>query len=563
MIPIERFTEQAQEVLRRAQETLLRLGQRELDTTHLLYALLEQPGGLVADVCARLGVDTASLLGRVRVALGGRGSASGPVTSLYVTPRARRVLEAAMADADRRGDTYVSVEHLFLALLNEPEGPTARLLRDAGLEPAPVAEAFAALRKNRPVDDPRAESRAGALEKYAVDLTELARQDKLDPVIGREEEILRLMEVLVRRTKNNPVLIGEPGVGKTAIVEGLAQRLAEGNAPEPLWGKRIIALSMGSLVAGAKFRGEFEERMKAILEEVQNARGEVLLFIDELHTLVGAGGAEGAVDGGNMLKPALARGELHLIGATTLDEYRERIEKDSALERRFQPIYVDEPSPEETLEILRGLRERYEQHHGLKILDEALEAAVKLGDRYIQDRQRPDKAIDLIDEASSKVRLRGAADPDDPAAQIKRLKDEEDAAWANRDYEKAAAAKAERLRLEAEHPEIQARMEEVKEVTARDVAAVVAQWTGVPVKSVFIEEAERLLHLEEALHERVVGQDEAVNAVSDAIRRSRSGLADPRRPIGSFLFLGPTGVGKTELAKTLAEFLFDDEEALL
>ncbi len=564
MVPAERFTDQAREALGRAQASVVRMRHPAFDTEHLLLALLSQPEGLVADALKRLGVDPTQATRRLEAELARRPKGnSGPNAGLYITTRAKAVIEAASDEAQRRGDAFIGTEHLLLAALADSTDPATRLLAACGIEREALTRVFDEIRNGRTVDSPGAETKFQALEKYGVDLTALAKEGKLDPVIGREEEILRLMEVLVRRTKNNPVLIGEPGVGKTAIVEGLAQRLAEGNAPEPLWGKRIIALSMGSLVAGAKFRGEFEERMKAILEEVQNARGEVLLFIDELHTLVGAGGAEGAVDGGNMLKPALARGELHLIGATTLDEYRERIEKDSALERRFQPIYVDEPSPEETLEILRGLRERYEQHHGLKILDEALEAAVKLGDRYIQDRQRPDKAIDLIDEASSKVRLRGAADPDDPAAQIKRLKDEEDAAWANRDYEKAAAAKAERLRLEAEHPEIQARMEEVKEVTARDVAAVVAQWTGVPVKSVFIEEAERLLHLEEALHERVVGQDEAVNAVSDAIRRSRSGLADPRRPIGSFLFLGPTGVGKTELAKTLAEFLFDDEEALL
>jgi ATP-dependent Clp protease ATP-binding subunit ClpC len=563
MIPIERFTEQAQEVLRRAQETLLRQGQRELDTTHLLYALLEQPGGLVAEVCARLGVDVASLLGRVRVALGGRGTASGSVTSLYVTPRARRVLESAIADADRRGDTYVSVEHLFLALLNEPEGPTARLLHDAGLEAGPVAEAFAALRKNRPVDDPRAESKSGALEKYAVDLTELARADKLDPVIGREEEILRLMEVLVRRTKNNPVLIGEPGVGKTAIVEGLARRVISGDVPEPLRDKRLVALDLGGLVAGSKFRGEFEERLKSVLAEITESKGQIICFIDELHTLVGAGAAEGAMDAANLMKPLLARGELHCIGATTLDEYRERIEQDAALERRFQPIYVDEPSQEETLQILQGLQERYEQHHELAIEPAALEAAVNLGARYLRDRHLPDKAIDLMDEACSKVRLRQFGGPPEERAlreRIRTLQQQEDQAWQDRDYEGAARYRQERLQLE---PDLPAPAEGPARVTAQDVAAVVAGWTGIPLSQIYVQDLEKVLHLEERLHERVVGQEAAVVSVADALRRSRSGLADPRKPLGSFLFLGPTGVGKTELAKALAEFLFDDESALL
>jgi ATP-dependent Clp protease ATP-binding subunit ClpC len=563
MIPIERFTEQAQEVLRRAQEILLRLGQRELDTTHLLVALLEQPGGLVADVCARLGVDIAALQGRARVALGGRGPASGPVTSLYVAPRARRVLEVALADAERRGDSYVSVEHVFLALLNESEGPTGRLLRDAGLEPGRVADAFAALRKNRPVDDPRAESKAGALDKYAVDLTELARQDKLDPVIGREDEILRLMEVLVRRTKNNPVLIGEPGVGKTAIVEGLARRVVAGDVPDPLLDKRVVALDLGGLVAGSKFRGEFEERLKSVLAEIVESKGQIICFIDELHTLVGAGAAEGAMDAANLMKPLLARGELHCIGATTLDEYRERIEQDAALERRFQPIYVDEPSAEETVQILQGLAARYEQHHELTIDPEALAAAVTLGDRYLRDRRLPDKAIDLVDEACSKVRLRQYGGPPEERAlreRIRALQRQEDQAWADRDYEAAAGYRQERLRLE---PELPAPAEGPARVVAQDVAAVVAGWTGIPLSQIYLQDLEKVLHLEERLHERLVGQDAAVAAVSDALRRSRSGLADPRKPLGSFLFLGPTGVGKTELAKALAEYLFDDDTALL
>jgi ATP-dependent Clp protease ATP-binding subunit ClpC len=564
MIPIERFTEQAQDALRRAQELLLRLGQRELDTPHLLYALLEQPNGLVAEVCARLGVDVRALLSRVRAALGTTGRAGAMTNTLYITPRARQALDWAIAEADRRGDTYVSVEHLFLALLQDPSDPAGRLLREAGVVPGAAAEAFAALRKDRPVDDPRAESRAGALERYTIDLTQLAREDKLDPVIGREDEILRLMEVLVRRTKNNPVLIGEPGVGKTAIVEGLARRVVAGDVPEPLRDKRIVALDLGALVAGSKFRGEFEERLKSVLQEITASKGQILVFIDELHTLVGAGSAEGALDAANMMKPLLARGELHCIGATTLDEYRERIEHDAALERRFQPIYVDEPSPEEALRILEGLRERYEAHHELTIEPAALEAAVNLGHRYLRDRRLPDKAIDLIDEACSKVRLRRFSGPPEARAlreRIQALQEREDAAWQNRDYEAAARARQERLQLEQQAPQVAEPAP--ARVTAQDVAAVVAGWTGIPVSQIYLQDQDRILHLEERLHERVVGQEEAVTAVADALRRSRSGLADPRRPLGSFLFLGPTGVGKTELAKALAECLFDDENALL
>jgi ATP-dependent Clp protease ATP-binding subunit ClpC len=561
MIPIERFTEQAQEALRRAQELLLRLGQRELDTTHLLFALLEQPNGQVSAVCAKLGVEAKALAARVRGLLGSRTSVTG--SALYITPRANRVIDRAVADADQRGDAYVSVEHLFLSLLNESDGPTAPLLREAGLAPAAVAEAFAELRHNAPVNDPRAEQRAGALDRYSIDLTALARTDQLDPVIGRESEILRLMEVLVRRTKNNPVLIGEPGVGKTAIVEGLARRITAGDVPEPLRGKRVLALDLGGMVAGSKFRGEFEERLKSVLDEIQAAKGEIICFIDELHLLVGAGAAEGAMDAANLMKPLLARGALRCIGATTLDEYRERIEKDAALERRFQPIYVDEPSVDDTLLILEGLRERYETHHGLRIEAEALAAAARLGDRYLRDRHLPDKAIDLMDEACSKVRLRDFGGPPEVRAlreRVTALQRQEDEAWQGRDYESAARARAERLQLE---PQLPAPSSDAPRVTVEDVAAVVAGWTGIPVTQIHTQDLQKLLHLEEHLHQRVVGQHEAVVAVADALRRSRSGIADPRRPLGSFLFLGPTGVGKTELARALAEFLFDDERALL
>jgi ATP-dependent Clp protease ATP-binding subunit ClpC len=567
LIPLERFTEEAREALARVQQLLLRLRHNQLDAEHLLLGLLGEPDGLVKAAFQKLDeFQPAMLLEWLRTELSQRPVAA-QTNAIYITARAKNALDQALADAQQRGDQFAGTEHLLLALLADPNDELTQAAQRAGLHRDVLARAFEEVRGGRTVDSPTAEGSFQALEKYGVDLTALAADGKLDPVIGREDEILRLMEVLVRRTKNNPVLVGEPGVGKTAVVEGLAQRIASGQVPEPLEGKRVVAIDMGLLIAGAKFRGEFEERLKSVIAETKASNGRVVLFVDELHTLVGAGNAEGALDAANMLKPALARGELRMIGATTHDEYRERIERDAALERRFAPVFVDEPSPAEALQILEGLKARYEQHHQLGISQEALETAVRLSGRYIQDRNLPDKAIDLMDEAAAKVRLRTAVEQaDSPAARIKRLKVEEDKAWQNRDYEGAAQAKADRLRLEEENPEALAQVEgrvPNATVTPEDVAAVVATWTGVPVKSLYTEEAAKLLLLEDALHARVVDQDEAVAAVADAIRRSRSGLGDPKRPIGSFLFLGPTGVGKTELAKTLADYLFDDEDALL
>ncbi len=572
MIPIERFTQQAQEVLASAQQLLDQMRHQAVEPEHLLLAMIEQPGGLASQLFHQLGVDVQALQYQLRSWLERQPKVlSGPANGqqLYFTDRSRVVVEGAMAAANSRGDQFVGVEHLLAALVVQRQGTAAEILRNHGVTPENLGRALESIRGGEKVNDPNAEAKYQALEKYSRDLTQMAREGQLDPVIGREQEILRVMEVLVRRTKNNPVLIGEPGVGKTAIVEGLAQRIAAGEVPEPLQGKRVVALDMGSMVAGAKYRGEFEERLKGVMDEIIRHKGEIIVFIDEMHTMVGAGAAEGALDAANLMKPALSRGELHVVGATTLDEYREHVEHDPALERRFAPIYVDEPDTDETLAILQGLRERYERHHGLNIEDEALEAAVNLSDRYLTERYMPDKAIDLMDEAASKVRLRQFGvemkpEEKDLRVKIRTLLQEEEEAWQSREYERAATARQERLALEkdAESQGVGS-PERTASVTPRDVAEVVAQWTGIPASQIYAEEAEKLLHLEEALHERVVSQDEAIVAVADAIRRSRSGLADPRRPIGSFLFLGPTGVGKTELARALAEFLFNEDDALL
>ncbi|PWH13425.1 MAG: Clp protease [Ardenticatenia bacterium] len=572
----DRFTERAQDAAMRAYEILRRFQHNQADTEHMLLAMLEQPEGLVAEIIRSLGGDPDQVRSRVESVLQNSPRPRGPeiasmaVGQVFITPRLKRVLDLSAEEANQLGDEYISTEHIFLAMCAERGTPTARILQEVGIDRERALETIKRLRGGQRVNSPHAESHYRTLEKYGRDLTRMAMEGKLDPVIGRDKEILRVIQVLCRRTKNNPVLIGEAGVGKTAIVEGLAQKIASGDVPELLMGKRVISLDLGAMIAGTRFRGEFEERLKSALEEIQRSKGEIILFIDELHTVVGAGAAQGAVDASNMMKPALARGELQCVGATTLDEYRQYVERDAALERRFAPVFVDEPTVEEAIEMLKGLRDRYEAHHRVKFTDEALVAAVRLTHRYVTDRRLPDKAIDAMDEAASKLRVAIYSMPDELRAKKKRLgqlQAEEEAAWQQRDYERAAQIRAERLRLDAEFQaerDLWWREKNLDEVVeANDIAQIVSSWTGIPLHEMMETEAEKLLRMEEKLHERIVGQDEAIKVVADAIRRARSGLKDPRRPMGSFLFLGSSGVGKTELAKALAWFLFDDEDALL
>ena len=564
------FTEQGQHVLSLSSEIVRRHNHTQWDVEHILLALLEIEDGVAVEVLRKLGVAVDGMRRRVEQALDSAPRAAYETSQIYATPRASMLIANAKAEAERLKDQYVGAEHMLIAVTEVKDGDAPAVLREFGISREQVYKALMEVRGGHRVTDQRAESRYRSLERFSVDLTQLARDGKLDPIIGRDAEVRRVMQTLTRRTKNNPVIIGEAGVGKTAIAEGLAQRIVSGDVPESLQNRRVLALDLGGMVAGSKFRGEFEERLKSVIDEVKQAGREVILFIDEIHTVVGAGAAEGAMDAGNLLKPALARGEFQCIGATTMDEYRKHIEKDSALERRFQPVMVEEPDVDTAIEMLRALRPRYEAHHKVEIEDSALAAAVKLSHRYINDRNLPDKAVDLMDEAASKLRIDSESQPRELKSledRIRHLQDEEQAASQRADYERAAELRTERSRLEdsynAQHEAWLRDHKADMVVDAEDVGRLVAQWTGIPVSRMLEGESERLVHMEDRLHERVIGQDAAIRAVSEAVRRSRAGLKDPKRPIGSFIFLGPTGVGKTELARALSEFLFDREEDMV
>jgi len=571
VIPFEKFTDRAKEALQAAQEVLLDTKQVQLDTEHVLYGLLTVENSLATEVLKLAGADPERAVDKVKRAIQQRPQVEthGGVAQIYITPETARLFDAAFDEAKQMGDEFIGSEHLLLAFFELREGAGHRLLTSFGLTKEKVYAALKEIRGHRKVDSAQAEETYQSLKRFTIDLTEKARQGKIDPVIGRERETNRVIEILLRRQKNNPVLIGDPGVGKTAVVEGLALRIAEKRVPEPLLDKRVLQLDMARLIAGSKFRGEFEDRLKAVLDEIEKSKRNVILFIDEMHTVVGAGAAEGAMDASNILKPALARGDLQAIGATTISEYRKYVEKDPALERRFQPVTIEEPTVADTVEILRGIRERYEKHHGLTISDEALEAAAALSSRYITDRFLPDKAIDLVDEAASRCRLRALS----ATAKLSELKNQqEELARREREaadaenWEEAARLKQEQLVLQKEVDEERQRLQGTAHevcVTEDDIAEIVSEWSGVPVSRLTQTEAERLLNMEQELAKSIVGQEQAVRAVSEVIRRAKSGLSDPSRPLGSFIFLGPTGVGKTELVKVLADYLFGSRENIV
>ncbi|QUW20404.1 ATP-dependent Clp protease ATP-binding subunit [Sporosarcina sp. Marseille-Q4063] len=568
-----RFTQRAQKVLQLAQEEAIRMKHESIGTEHILLGLIREGGGIAAKALEAIDVSFVTIEEGVNKLVGSGTKDVGPI--VHYTPRAKKVIELSVDESRKLNHSYIGTEHILLALIREGEGVAARVLSNAGVSLNKARQqVLQLLGTTESSSGSNANASASAatptLDGLARDLTEVAREGQLDPVIGRSNEITRVIEVLARRTKNNPVLIGEPGVGKTAIAEGLAQQVVNNEVPEILRDKRVMTLDMGTVVAGTKYRGEFEDRMKKVMEEIRQA-GNVILFIDELHTLIGAGGAEGAIDASNILKPSLARGELQCIGATTLDEYRKYIEKDAALERRFQPIQVDEPSVDESIQILKGLRDRYEAHHRVKITDEAIEAAAKMSDRYISDRFLPDKAIDLIDEAGSKVRLRSYTTPPnlkELETKLEAIRSEKNEAVQSQEFEKAASFRDKEQKMKEELDKTKKAWKEEQgktesKVTVNDIAQVVAMWTGIPVSKIAETESIKLLRMEDTLHERVIGQAEAVTAISKAIRRARAGLKDPKRPIGSFIFLGPTGVGKTELARALAETMFGDEDAMI
>ena len=564
------FTEQGQEVLNLSQSIVRRFRHSQWDVEHVLLALLEISNGVTSKILQEIGLSPETITKKVEMVLESMPKNAYENSQLYITPRANVLIEKAKEEADRFKDEFIGAEHLLIAISQDTQGDSHTILTELGITQEKIYQALASIRGGHRVTDQRAESRYRSLEKYSIDLTEMANKGQLDPIIGRNLEIKRVMQTITRRTKNNPVIIGEAGVGKTAIAEALAQRIISGDVPSAIKGKKLLALDMGSLIAGSKFRGEFEERLKSVMDEIKQAKGEIILFIDEIHTVVGAGAAEGAIDASNLMKPALARGELQCIGATTLNEYRKHIERDTALERRFQPIYLEEPDIETAIEMLKGLSPKYESHHRVKIDESALVAAVKLSSRYITDRNLPDKAVDLIDEAASKLRLDSESFPTELREKenyIQQLQYHEEAASQREDYKKAAEFRTERLNQERAYDEgHQKWLKDHKvemTVTEKDIGNLISEWTGIPTKEMLENETQKLLHMEKRLHNRVVGQDNAISVISEATRRSMAGLRDPKRPIGSFIFLGPTGVGKTELARSLAEFLFDHEDNMI